>query len=653
MKMRRLTVSLILASVAALAGAPAPAQTEAQGAALAQALDEARLGNWEEAKTLASQARDPVADEIILWTRLRDGVGEFEEFEEFLTRNPGWPGLSRLRRQGERQMSVKLPPDGVLVYFDNALPRSGTGSLRYAAALNALERPDDAKAEIARAWVGMSLSLVQQKAMLELWPDVIASLHQERLDMLLWRGWTKEAEAMLPLVSADWQALARARIAVRRDTDGLTGLIRAVPKDLKDDPGLAYERYLYRTGKGRWEEAETWMLEHSDSAEMLGLPDLWMPRRANLARQALQRGEVEAAYQIAANNFGESGGAFADSEWLAGFIALMRMKDPERAIPHFERFQAAVATPISLGRGGFWLGLAHERAGNADEAQKAYAEGAKHQTSFYGQLAAARGDIDADARLAGETRPPEWKDEAFATSSVAQAARLLIAAGDDVAAARFLRQIAEDQPAATRAQVAQMAIDMDRVHIGIRIAKDAARKGIVLPDQYYPLAKIDGETWAVPTEFALAIARQESELNPKAASDAGARGLMQLLPGTAEAVARDLDITFDLKRLSRDPLYNARLGTEYLARNLKRYRGSYILATAAYNAGPGRVNKWIEEFGDPRKPDVDPITWIESIPYSETRNYVMRVMEALHVYRARLTGKAAPIRLVDDINRTG
>ncbi|HPG22879.1 MAG TPA: lytic transglycosylase domain-containing protein, partial [Amaricoccus sp.] len=229
---------------------------------------------------------------------------------------------------------------------------------------------------------------------------------------------------------------------------------------------------------------------------------------------------------------------------------------------------------------------------------------------------------------------------------------LLHLAGEGPRASQFFRHAAEEQPAATRAALAQMAIDIGRPEIGIRIAKDAAAEGIIIAAQYYPLHAIAERDWPVPTEYAMAIARQESELNPQAASGVGARGLMQLMPATAEHMATLAGVDFDLDRVGADPIYNATLGTEYLSRMLDRYRGSYILATAAYNAGPGRVDEWIRTFGDPRRQEVDPVVWVEMIPFSETRNYVMRVLEALHVYRARLEGRTGPVRLSADMTRT-
>lgn len=642
------SISLLALTAALGAGTPAPAQDAAQGALLARALAAAEAGDWVDARALAGEAGNPIADDLVLWIRLRDGAGNWDEYGAFLARHPDWPGLAMLRRSGERQMPSGQPPEVVFAFFDGRLPETGTGSLRLAEALSTAGREEEAEAEIVRAWTSFSMTPAERRTMIGRWKDALAGHHEARLDMLLWRGQTSEAEAMLGLVSPDWQRLAEARIATRRDAEGLQYAINQVPPALRGNPGLAYERYLYRVKKGRWQEAEDFLLERSRSAEALGQPDMWMDRRANLARQALADGQVAEAYAIASKNFGTAGADYADAEWVAGFIALTRLDRPEEAVTHFRRFRAVVATPISLGRAGYWLGLACAAAGDTACAEAAFAEGAKYQTSFYGQLAAERAGLPADPALAGSIAPPDWRAEPRVRSSLIDAAYFLHVAGDDARASQFFRQAAAGQPAEVRAALAQMAIDLGRPEIGIRIGKDAAADGIIIADQYYPLHDLAKRDWQVPTEYAMAIARQESEFDATAASGAGARGLMQLMPATARGMADAAGIEFSAERLT-EPLYNARLGTEYLARMLDRYDGSYVLATAAYNAGPGRVDQWLALNGDPRGGGVDPVIWIESIPFTETRNYVMRVMESLHVYRARLLGRPEALRLVADI----
>jgi soluble lytic murein transglycosylase len=647
---------MLLRSISALAVAaafglavPAKAQTREQGVMLSRALAATSAGDWAEAAAIAERSGSAVAADIVLWTRLRDGAGDWEEYLDFLQRHPDWPGLAALRRAGERRMPSGLPPAEVFAFFGAELPRTGLGALRLSEALATSGREEEAVAEIRRAWRDYSMTSFERKAVLARWKKEVMPLNRERLDMLLWRGLTGEAEAMLPLVDPDWQRLAQARIATRLDAEGLQYLINTVPPALKDDPGLAYERYLYRVNKGRWQDAEDYILEVSRSAEALGRADLWMERRANLARQALEDGDIDGAYRIAARSFGSGGADHADAEWVAGFIALTRMDDPTTAIGHFRRFQSLVATPISLGRAGYWLGRAYEQAGDEMAATAAYLEGALHQTSFYGQLAAERLGGAPDPALAGGLTPPNWREAGFMQSSVVQAAFLLHLAGDDGRASQFFRHAAEGQPAEVRAGLAQMAIDLGEPAIGIRIAKDAAADGIIIPEQYYPVHRIAAQKWKVPTEYVMAIARQESELDAAAASGAGARGLMQLMPATAQRMAEAAGVPYDYAKLTADPVYNARLGTEYLARMLDRYDGSFVLATAAYNAGPGRVDDWLEANGDPRTPETDAVAWIESIPFSETRNYVMRVLEGLHVYRSRLNGLPTPVQIAADL----
>ncbi|WP_424930833.1 transglycosylase SLT domain-containing protein [Amaricoccus macauensis] len=617
------------------------------------ALAAAAQDRWSDAQSFARQTGVPVAADIILWTRLRTGGGEWAEYEDFLARNADWPGLASLRREGEHLMPVDLPPAEVAKYFTAQLPQSATGSMRLAEAFVAAGKPETAERVILRAWAEMPMSVPERAALQETWGHLIAERQMERLDWLLWNGYMREAETMLDEFDPGWQALAKARIATRRDTAGLQLLIQSVPRDLQDDPGLAFERYLYRVSKGRWDDAEEYLFEQSIAPERLGRPDFWMERRAGLARQALRRGEIDRAYRLAANSFGTEGGDYAEAEWLAGYIALTEMDDPNRAAEHFSRFRDVVQTPISSGRAGYWLGVALEKAGKPDQAAAAYRYGAEHQTSFYGQLAAERADLEPDASIAATPAPATLAESPVLTSSVVQAARLFMEAGQDGRAAQFLRHAAENQPADVRAALAQIAMDGGLTHVGVRVAKDAARERIILPDHYYPLPEMAEEDWPIPTELALAVARQESELNAGAASHAGAQGLMQLMPATARQMAEDLGLPYSASRLVHDPNYNATLGTAYLARMLKRYDGSTMLAAAAYNAGPGRVDEWLDTYGDPRAPGADPIIWIESIPFNETRNYVMRVLEGLHVYRARIEGQAGPIRLASDMLRMG
>jgi soluble lytic murein transglycosylase len=370
-----------------------------------------------------------------------------------------------------------------------------------------------------------------------------------------------------------------------------------------------------------------------------------------LARWAIREDRPRDAYRIAARHGLSEGSTYAELEWLAGYVALTRLDDAETALRHFQRFRVAVSSPISMGRAGYWEGRAEEALGNAEGAAQAYAFGAENQTSFYGLLAAERAGVPMDPALTGTTQYPDWKTAAFASSSVFRAAVLLYDAGESALAERFLAHIAESQDATGVGQLVDFALSLNEPHIALMIAKRAAESGIVVIKGYYPLVSLGVTDPRVPLELALSIARRESEFDPGVMSSVGARGLMQVMPRTAQEVASRLSIDFDDGRLLTDPVYNATIGKAYLAQLIESFGHNFVLVSAAYNAGPSRPIRWMSERGDPRSGDIDVVEWIESIPFTETRNYVMRVMESLPVYRARLTGQVQPIRLSEELRQ--
>ncbi|MCL5776558.1 lytic transglycosylase domain-containing protein [Limibaculum sp. FT325] len=412
----------------------------------------------------------------------------------------------------------------------------------------------------------------------------------------------------------------------------------------------AFDRLM----KSRDYDAAERFLDGVDASE-LGNPGLWAERRAMLVRRAVREGRGERAYRIATRHglTPAAGYDYSDLEWLAGWTALRRLGDPKRAIAHFERFEATVETPISLGRAGYWLGRAHEAAGDPAAAQAAYARAAQHQTSFYGQLAAAAIGAPGDPALTA-TDLPDWeKSPVTRTDDVRMAAIVHFAGEDSLAFQAFTHLSRHIEGGAALGALADLALALDRPHYAVRIAKNATRKGHVLMPAYYPLTELAQYASAVEPALAMSIARQETELNPAAISPAGARGLMQVMPATAKKVASWIGEDYSEPRLTADWRYNARLGHTYLSRRIEEFGGSYVLAAAAYNAGKGRVDEWIGTNGDPRLPGTDIIDWIEDIPFSETRNYVQRVIEGLYVYRSRLAGQVGQMTILDDLARGG
>lgn len=645
--MHRLFLTVFLA----LAPFAVRADTEAMGLAL-DALAQGDMGLYAEA---AGRIDDPVALDILAWTRLRTGRGDWAEYVDFLDRNPDWPGLPYLRAQGEPSIPSGADPDAVLAYFETQPPGTGAGALSLALAHQVSGDRAAAEAEAIRAWTGLTMSGSEAARLRSAFGDLLneGTHHEDRLDHLLWEGAEDRARAMLPLVPEGWQKLAEARMALRARRPGVDDLIAAVPSDLGDDPGLAYERFLWRIRSGFWDAAGALMAERSTSREGLGRPLAWADRRADLARDVMREGDFDTCYTYAANHFidpAREDYAYSENEWLAGYCAF-RLDRFEDAARHFEAFRDSVFTPISLGRAGYWLGRAQEAAGNDAAAAEAYALGARYQSSFYGQLAQERGGLPVDPAFLGTEDYGDWRQAPFTGSTVFHAALLYYEAGQDWPAERFLTHLTESLTREEAGMLGDFAMQIGDAHIALRIAKRAAQAGHEIMRPYYPVVpELAQADLPAPPALILSIARRESEFDPGVISPAGAIGLMQVMPGTGRDTAREIGTDWSQTRLLDDAAYNARLGASFLDGLIGRYDGNMVLVSAAYNAGPGRAEQWIERFGDPRRAE-DITFWIEAIPFSETRNYIMRVTESLAIYEAQLTGELPTLGLSERLLR--
>lgn len=612
-----------------------PAQLLAEGhVPLARAFEAMRAGDMRGALEIAGQV-SPAAQDLIDWHRLRAGRGSTGEVIDFLARNPDWPGLPWLRKKSEPGL-LKASDADVLTFLGDDLPQTPEGALAHARALRAKGQKSAADAALVLAWRSMAIGPQMHERFLKEHGALLKKHHVARMDMVLWENWKNNANRMMPLVDEKVQQLARARMALRARSANANALVQALPEALTSDPGLAFERFVWRARSGMQEAAIDLALSASKSAKTLGEPQYWSNRRRSLARQLMRDKAYERAYALASQHHLSEGSNFADLEWLSGYIALRFLKKPSDALAHFRAFQGAVVTPISLGRAGYWIGRAQEALGDKKAAQQAYAFGAQYQTSFYGLLAAEKGGLDFDERLAGKEDLPDWREAGFMESSVFQAAVLALQAGEYDLSERFLTHLTEALSEVEAAQLGQIAIDLNEPHIAVMIGKRAASRGMTVPAPYYALHDMVQNSYPISKEFALSIARRESEFDPSVVSGAGAMGLMQVMPGTARDVSKELGLPYAKAKLTQDWRYNAKLGTAYLARLHKQFDGNPMMIAAGYNAGPGRPVGWMKRYGDPRKLGTDFVDWIEHIPFRETRNYVMRVTESLPIYRARL-----------------
>jgi soluble lytic murein transglycosylase len=616
-------------------------------------LNAARTGEGPRIRAGMEAMHDPFAREIALWA-LTDSAPtamSFAEADSARRDLADWPDRTRRQAAAENLLDQSgLSPQATVSWFAGAEPQTPRGALALATALNATGHASAAADLIRKAWRTEVFDQATQDAILTRFSGTLTQAdHVAREDLLLYGVQTGAAEALLPLLPRDQQALAAARIAVRRGESDAEALIAALPANLRNSPGLTYERVLRL--RDRDEDAAA-------RALVVGLPDalpsqpaaehLW--RHGALALDALKTGDSLGAYAAASHSGLSVGQPAAEAQFLAGWIALTRLKDPQRADYHFARVQALGFSPLTQSRAFYWRGRAAEAAADPVGAQLFYEQAAKYFTTFYGQLAAARSgakliNLGHDPAITREAR------EAFEKREPVRALRLMAMIGAKESFRAFALDMSDtvstDAEAAQLVDITETFGDME---IALRVVRNLARHGFILPERGYPLRSPPLGPDAPETAFVLGITRQESSFNPLARSGAGARGMMQLMPATARSVARRLGLAYSSGALD-NPDYNMKLGSAYLGQLVDQYSGSYVMAAAAYNAGPGRPTTWSSACGDPRGSAMDPLDFIECIPFSETRDYVMRVLEATQVYRARLHGGVAPLTLQDDLKR--
>lgn len=620
-------------------------QTSAARKQTEDALRAMAQGRWTFAQQQIAQAQDPLAAKLYYWMlyTAQPNVDNYSRLAQFIRKNPEWPSIYDLRLKAEKIMPADLPGADVIAWFDDYKPLTAPGIDRYIEALTVGGKTIQAKAYLAERWANTKLSRDEQRRLYRKYGRLIdRDAHIKRLDTLLFSGQYENAMAIADVLGQGYPELATARIALAQEKKTVEPLIASVPHALQNDPGLLYERLRWRR-RNDLDVRAMEILHNPPPVALISNPDDWWRERHILIRRLIEKKHYKSAYLLASGHFQEEGLSYAQAEWLAGWLALRFLNQPTEAYEHFQALYEKMESPISRARAAYWAGRASEGFGDQAISEGWYRKAAQHQTVYYGQLAGAKLGLKEALPHAA---PPSLsaEDEAgFERQELMQAARLLRAAGMRKEASAFMQSFVryQDTPKAYF-YAAQQAVAMDHYHDAIRISKEATKKGMFLTAQSYPV--ITGKLSRDAPEWALlhALIRQESTFDDKARSPAGALGLMQLMPGTAKDTARKLGVAYREDALTDDSAYNIRLGSSYLAQMLERFDGSYPLAIAAYNAGPGRVDKWLDVYGDPRKGEVDFIDWIEMIPIYETRNYVQRVLEAVYVYRLRLQNIQKP-----------
>jgi len=640
--------------------APGPQYMSREDHALMEDIASAlKRKRFAQAKTLSSKLSDPVAASLAAWMYFmaEDPAVDLIEAGAFLDAHNDWPQIERIQTHVEKRIPRAAPADDVLAFFETRNPVSGEGKIALARALFAKNESAAAEFHLRDAWIHHNFTVAEERRILQDYGEVLRQDdHAARVDRLLWARQVTNARRTMSKLKGEARKMAVARAALLMRAASGPRLFGALSADQQHDPGVLHAavRYFRRT------HDEPFAIELSrrapDDPEGLGNPERWWDERQLLMRWALKEGRFADAYVLAAHNGLGEGSDLAEAEFNAGWIALRFLGQPERAEAHFLALASTVGTPISLSRAYYWAGRAAAAQGKTALARSYYDQAAQYYYSFYGQLAAEELGGEALTPRFGPLHQPSRYDQTLFASRSAVAALRMLADLDLAYEFMVFAYHVDDQleRPGEYMELAKLARGERAPHLSVRAGKVAIQRDAFAPDVAYPLIFVPEQAQRfVAPEIILGLSRQESEFNPRAFSRAGARGVMQLIPSTALITARKEGIRYSRPDLLNDPDYNITLGSAHLSHLLDRFDGSLIMTLAGYNAGAARVSQWIEVYGDPRKDGVNPVDWIELVPFSETRNYIQRVLENVQVYRGRLNNGPIPGKLASDLERGG
>jgi soluble lytic murein transglycosylase len=592
---------------------------------------------------------DAIANTIYEWKTLSQSDSfAFASYANFLINHPSFPDEMAMRRNAERMLRPDMESaDQVVAFFRKYPAVSPSGNLRLAEALSGRGKRDEARAAARAAWLGGALAPEDETRIITGFADAIQmGDHDARMDRLLWDRATTNAARQLVLVSPVKRAVFDARLAMLMKAPDAASKASLVYDVAKNDAGFLADRNWWLRNTGQLASArQIFAAPRALSAPPLDA-DKWLASLYLNAKAANSDGQFSVVFNIARQlvdtypagtiisdrPFSERDN-YTNIAWAGGQAALTKLGRPQDAIALFTLYANAAKSAQTRAKGLYWAGRAADAAGQKDAARGYYTSAGQYFDQFHGQLALERlGQpivpplFPRTVEVSGSAR------DAFEGSSLVKAVRFLGAQGQWLDQTKFVRAIANNAKSDLEAVLAtELAQKINRPDMAVMIGRNARTSG--LGDYLrtaFPQVQVPADispSWTMIH----AITRQESQFDRQIISHAGARGLMQLMPGTARETAPRAGVTYDLGSLY-EPVYNIRLGSTYFGQMMDQYGGSYVLAVAAYNAGPGNVNKWLAANGDPRLPGADVLGWIERIPLSETRNYVQRVLENAVVY---------------------
>jgi soluble lytic murein transglycosylase len=586
--------------------------------------------------------RDSIDGSILSWAIALSGQSSVtaNELVQTLATIGNFPGRGTIRGHYERALvREQASPETLIAALSANAPSTLEGKLGLAQALQTTGRTADAAQIIRSIWHEEALDSARETQVTQLFPDVLTEDdHRKRFFMLAYRGRLADAKRFTTL--AKTQSLHSAWLAVVNQAKDATKLIAAAKLDWSAHPALLYIEV--RQKRMSWDYADAARLLEGISNEQIEetSPSAWWNEMRIVARGLLDQGNYRRAYELVAAHPTLESTEAVDAEFHAGWLALRYLKDPQLAAPHFRKMLGSATTSIALSKAHYWLGRSHQQS-DPDIAKNHFKTAAAHGASFYGQLAS-----DQLGQNAPPVELPTITDDDrifLAGRPMMHAIERLEGAGYGWRAEILYRTLAGEIDRPGELALLTSRLEARGAHqVSLQVGKAAFSRGVEQTALAFPISAIppSAEIGDTGKALAFAIARQESAFDVGAISPANAQGLLQILPGTAKEVAGRMKLEFNPTRLTTDAAYNATLGAQYLAEQISKFNGSYVLTFIAYNAGPRRVDEWIERYGDPREMPLEAvIDWIERIPFPETRNYVQRVMENYQVYKARFGQK--------------
>lgn len=605
---------------------------------------------WQTAIKLAKKTKNKMVFKMVNWLYLiqSSNSATFYDYLTFINNNPNYPRINRLKYLAEHKMYLKtVSPKIIKKWFNGKEPLSEYGKIKLGEIYVMEGNIEEGAKLIKEGWIKARLSKNDLKYLRKRYKKIITvSDNIKRADWHAWEGKHWDVQRMLRYLPKDETALYRARQLLMSKSYGVDNAISKVPGKYKNDIGLKYDRLKWRRKRGRLEPSLEILFSVPKDPVKLVRPDVWWKERSILTRSLIYKKKYAKAYKVSSNHSLSQGPDYADSEWLSGWIALTFLNDPNMALQHFKNFYNSVGYPISLSRGAYWTAVTYRTIKNKQKSEEWFNEAAKYLNTYYGQLAFIEINGGEKFVIQEQQKIEEKYEKEFKKNPLVKNIQLLKELDKAEYTKDFLKHLASlNIEKGSEILAGKLAIDVGRYDFAIQISKQASYEKRFHNDINYPVIKtpqIVNQKTMPKKELVLAVIRQESEFDEDATSYVGARGLMQLMPYTAKLVAKQAKLPYSKNKI-KNPDYNIKLGSYYLAGLLEAYEGSYPFALAAYNAGPKRVKYWKKINGNPQKGDINYVDWIELIKFKETRNYVQRVLENVNVYKYILSGKPVKI----------